>query len=280
MNEARGGSLVVNKEKKTSWRKWAIWGAAFVVVAWAGTGYLVTVCIESPVQRGQFGDMFGTVNALFAGLSSLAVFYTLYLQWQAQSRQEREFDEQRFEGTFFRLIGILRNVLANMQSDTGTGKDLLREFSMSVAELVEQAANKEKLSKAKEQVGESDRGRDAARLSHELTLDDNTLSIIIKTETDAYYLRKQSQFSSYFETVLSILRFIDQAPTPIDKNKFVDLFLATLNPNELKALYFWGLSRNEAFDLLSKYSVFRGLIDTGFLAKHPRTLYPKQAFGD
>lgn len=230
-------------------------------------------------QSGQMGDTFGAVNALFSGLSVLTVSYTLYLQWKAQTRQEREFDEQRFEGTFFKLVEMLGNTLDNMKSSVGSGKDLLREFYASVAELVDQAADKEKLSRAQKIAGHGDRGRDAARLSHELTLEDDALSIIIKTETDVYYQRKQSEFSSYFETVLSILRFIDQAPTQVNKSKFVDLFLSTLNANELKARFLWGLSRNEAFDLISKYSILRGLTDSGFFSKYPRSLYPNKAFG-
>jgi hypothetical protein len=76
-------------------------------------------------MRGQFGDMFGAVNALFSGLAFSGIIYTILMQREELSlqreelklnRQElqdtrKEFEQQnetlwmqRFESTFFNLL--------------------------------------------------------------------------------------------------------------------------------------------------------------------------------
>jgi hypothetical protein len=75
--------------------------------------------------RGQFGDMFGMINALFSGLAFAGIIFTIYLQRQELKAQRRElklarrefkkqskaFNDQndtlwlqRFETTFFNLL--------------------------------------------------------------------------------------------------------------------------------------------------------------------------------
>ena len=86
--------------------------------------FLIFKCINDWGQRGQFGDLFGVVNALFSGLAFAGLIITirqqhLDLEYQSQSiaqtkqeleNQTREFNEQnetlriqRFENTFFKM---------------------------------------------------------------------------------------------------------------------------------------------------------------------------------
>jgi hypothetical protein len=50
--------------------------AGFVVLAWALTWYL----LKDQTGRGTFGDMFGSVNAIFSGLAFVGVIYAILLQ--------------------------------------------------------------------------------------------------------------------------------------------------------------------------------------------------------
>lgn len=46
--------------------------------------------IDDPAQRGQFGDMFGTLNALFSGAAFAGTLYAIILQRQDLSQQMEE----------------------------------------------------------------------------------------------------------------------------------------------------------------------------------------------
>ena len=58
------------------------------IVVWAGIGVGVYLAFESWEQRGQFGDMFGVANSLFAGLALAGVAGALLYQG-VQLRDER-----------------------------------------------------------------------------------------------------------------------------------------------------------------------------------------------
>lgn len=85
--------------------------------------------------RGTFGDMFGGVNALFSGLAFSGIIITIFVQMKELKlqrevqietqieleNQKKEFQIQnktlriqRFENTFFQLLGIHHNIVENM----------------------------------------------------------------------------------------------------------------------------------------------------------------------
>jgi hypothetical protein len=61
-----------------------------VFAMWAGSGLLIWTFIGKFDHRGQFGDMFGAVNALFSGLAFSGIIFTIILQ-------RRELELQRLE---------------------------------------------------------------------------------------------------------------------------------------------------------------------------------------
>jgi hypothetical protein len=67
------------KEKEENNKKEFLWflGAVFLIVGlWFGNLYLLQGCKD----RGTFGDMFGSVNALFSGLALAGIIFTILLQ--------------------------------------------------------------------------------------------------------------------------------------------------------------------------------------------------------
>lgn len=68
-----------------------------VVALWFGTSYLITLNLPSWTERGQFGDLFGAVNALFSGLAFAGLFYTIFLQRSELALQREELALQRLE---------------------------------------------------------------------------------------------------------------------------------------------------------------------------------------
>ncbi len=56
------------------------WLVILVFCVWTLAGTLIITVLPSWSDRGQFGDLFGAVNALFSGLAFAGLFYTVYLQ--------------------------------------------------------------------------------------------------------------------------------------------------------------------------------------------------------
>lgn len=89
-------------------------------------------------QRGQFGDMFGMVNALFSGLAFAGVIITIRqqhidLEYQRvtikqtndeMERQTKEFElqnktlkRQQFDNTYFELLKMLQSIVDGLSLD-------------------------------------------------------------------------------------------------------------------------------------------------------------------
>lgn len=109
------------------WSCYMMWAIGFVLLVMIVSFFVIYKCIDCWEQRGQFGDLFGVVNALFSGLAFAGLIITirqqhLDLEYQSQSiaqtkqeleNQTKEFDEQnktlriqRFENTFFKMLEV------------------------------------------------------------------------------------------------------------------------------------------------------------------------------
>lgn len=85
------------KDAKLQWwqRKSAYIGAlVFVVLAWIACPILVKFFLLSPGEAGAFGDIFGVINSLFAGLAFFGLLVTILQQRQELRRQESAHAEQ------------------------------------------------------------------------------------------------------------------------------------------------------------------------------------------
>src|SRR5258706_6055601 len=60
---------------------------------WCANWYLVTSHITDEAKQGQFGDMFGAVNALFTALAFAGLIYTVLLQRDQLALQQEEIVE-------------------------------------------------------------------------------------------------------------------------------------------------------------------------------------------
>ena len=68
-----------------------------VVILWLGIGLGPFLFYSDSSERAAFGDMFGAVNALFAGLAFLGVVYAILLQKEELSLQRAELKMTRDE---------------------------------------------------------------------------------------------------------------------------------------------------------------------------------------
>lgn len=132
------------------WRKYFLMFGG-VLTLWLLCWALLVTFIDKADERGQFGDMFGVVNALFSGLAFGGIIVTILLQkeelklqreelkLQRTEMQEtrKEFIEQnrnlrirRFENTFFNMVSIHHELVEALKSPDGkhTGRQVFMEI--------------------------------------------------------------------------------------------------------------------------------------------------------
>lgn len=76
---------------------WGVLVAAVITVfvLWGLNWFLLWLYGGESDKRGQFGDMFGSVNALFSGLAFAFLIYTIWLQREELTLQREELKLQR-----------------------------------------------------------------------------------------------------------------------------------------------------------------------------------------
>ena len=106
-----------------------------VLLIWGGSYLIICYYLKGWTERGQFGDLFGAVNALFSGLAFAGLIMTIWLQRrdlqyqrksieqtnQEMQHQTREFDvqnqtlkQQQFDNTFFELLRMLQTIVDDL----------------------------------------------------------------------------------------------------------------------------------------------------------------------
>lgn len=78
---------------------WLVLLLALIVAMWAAYAYIVSSMdhLDGWTERGTFGDMFGGLNTLFAGLAFAGLIYAIFLQSQELALQRLELEETRQE---------------------------------------------------------------------------------------------------------------------------------------------------------------------------------------
>lgn len=68
-----------------------------VLVIWLATPIAAYFIFDNWTERGQFGDVFGSANALFSGFAFVGLIYTIWLQRNELEMQRDELKLQREE---------------------------------------------------------------------------------------------------------------------------------------------------------------------------------------
>lgn len=74
-----------------------VWLGIGIAVIWVGALVIPLFFVKSWAERGQLGDMFGTVNALFSGLAFAGVIVAILLQKEELGLQREELKMTREE---------------------------------------------------------------------------------------------------------------------------------------------------------------------------------------
>ena len=249
--------------------------AIVVLMVWALTFLLFFITDSS--ERGQFGDMFGAVNALFSGLAFAGLIITLILQKTELGLQRDELEQtraelknqrkefeiqnetlkiQQFESALYNMLQLQQQIVNDLSYDTkiesysdttarGTwsivvkGRDLFR-FSF-------------------EQLKHHYTGIDGERRTTDGMkgiLENLGLSYYTDYTTPSYY-------DHYFRHLYRILKFIDgnEDLTFEEKYKYVGDVRGTLSRYELVWIYYNLLSN-------SKFAEFKRMVEDYSLLKN------------
>jgi hypothetical protein len=250
-----------------------------VVVIWAASPYVVKRVINETTwaKTADFGNTFGVVNSLFAGLAFGSLVAAILLQKRDLSLQRQELrlqreeleltrtvlDEQRqqlesqaislrkqtFENTFLQLLGLLRDLRDTARYKPGdtiiTGEQALVHVMRNLKNIM-------------------------------LHRSDDDL--------DTKYLRFHENFKNFTDcfvgTVAEILQFVDKSD--LDEKKIYLRLLRTLvSRGELDIVFYQQLSSMKIpamTSLIEKYGLFIYISD--WIPEEHRTLYEACAFED
>ena len=78
--------------------------------------------------RGQFGDKFGAVNALFSGFAFAGIIITLLLQRRDLAETRNAMGHERFDNTFFQLLNLHIDIAKRVTAKGRNGSEAFEAF--------------------------------------------------------------------------------------------------------------------------------------------------------
>ena len=289
-----------DNSKKVRWSPWLLlfpgviilWGLFWALSSWM---YPEIEC------RGQFGDSFGAVNALFAGLAFAGVIYAIILQKKELELQRDELGLQRreledtrteirgqkeqlqaqnqtlqkqnFENSFFQLLGQHSEIVNSMAIPGSFFRNPNREYAGRKC-FVSMLGKLEYIYKSLDEQFNAGTQLDA----------DNEKNLRYKWLNDKYeefFPDFQPYVGHYFRHLYNIVKFIDQnTPEIVGKSFYIDLIRAQLSSTELGLLFYHGLSdRGAEFRILvEKYALFEHIPPESLIREEHKKLYDQRAY--
>ncbi|MCR4348057.1 MAG: putative phage abortive infection protein [Sulfuricaulis sp.] len=236
-----------------------------VLVVWTLGGIL----LYGRADRGTFGDMFGAVNALFAGLAFAGIIYTIFLQRTELELQRRELTETRkelegqklqlerqaFENAFFQMLTLHNEIVGSFSYSSVLG---VRVFQ-----------GKECFSGIKNDFLVA-------------YLKNPTKGGPIEERYKTYYLTHAHEvLGHYFRNLYQIVKYINDS-TVQNKKFYTNIIRAQLSSAELFLLFFNSLSEfgyEKFHPLILKFELLEHLPQDGDIQSADATRFGSKAFG-
>jgi hypothetical protein len=245
----------------------------FVVIVIILQGVLWAAIVQAYPKlsdRAEFGELFGGINTLFAGLAFAALVFTLVLQRRALSIQQTELEDQRreiseqnsrqetqaFETMLFQMLGFHHEIAKEIRVRIGPQDFAGRTaFRVLADELSVSIANRAGALNAPSAITVAQEGY------------------------ESFHQRFRGVLDHYFRNLYHIVKFIDQSGVKVPR-RYTALVRAQLSPPELMLLFYNGLSaRGEKFKpLMEKYSLFEHLDDAELPLPGHKALYDGRAY--
>lgn len=282
------------ESKNDLWRT-LIYAGLAVFAIWLLSWGLIDLCISECDDRGTFGDKFGAVNALFSGLAFAGLIVTLLYQKEelklqreelAQTREElkgqrEEFEEQnktmkrqRFENTFFNMLSLQQEIVANLSYDE---VERVMDFSNPLKNNVKHTIYN---------------GRTIFRemyLNLTVSIPGNHSYMGIKRAIEANdygvysYISSTTRFDHYFRHLYRIFKYVDSTELIEDNERYdyACIVRSQLSDYELVILFYNCLTSNgraKFKPLIEKYSIFNNLRKELLAKREHKKEYSEKAY--
>jgi len=179
--------------------------------------WILSICWIVPgwPKRGQFGDMFGGLSALFTGLAFAGLIFTILMQKTQLKEAESDQERQRFENIFFQLLNSFNQIIdsTELQPPRGAGKSRAAFTSMSYTLYRE-------------------------FIIQQLYFNDEPHpEVRIRKKYELFYNAYQDILGHYFRTLYHIFKFIDLSKVE-NKQFYAHLVRAQLSSQQLTLLFY------------------------------------------
>ena len=303
-------SKTADDSKKVRWWPWLIG----VIAVYIGYWYVIWISgWFSELEKGEFGDTFGALNALFAGLAFAGVIYAILLQRKELALQRQELKLQRktleateveirgqkeqlqaqnqtlqkqnFESSFFQLLGLYNDIVGSLIMSKGKVFNS-REFPLgqSLGEYHGRECFENLLTRFKNFYDQDKEDKKNKEISQDIEDDDDShLFAYIGKTCEIFFTNYQSRISHYFRHLYHIVKFVDHSDQEVKAKKFyTDLIRAQLSSEEMGLLFYYGLSDQGAKfkDLVEKYALFEDMPSKVLIDEEHRNLYAPRAYGE
>jgi uncharacterized membrane protein len=279
------------KEKNRNLTYLSIGIIVLIVAGWILTYYF----LEGNEARGTFGDMFGSLNALYSGFALAGIIITILLQKNELKLQREELKEtrkefkiqnetlniQRFENTFFNLLNLHHKIVDEIDYRRIKGKNPWGNIDYLMGTNDEDDGETITIT-----------GRDVFKYHYKKLLDELKHAENPKQVYLQHYEKYQSDFGHYFRNLYRIFKLVDtskffvsekEIETQILKRKYryTSIARAQLSDYELLWLFYNGISENgiEKFKpLIEKYSLLKNLPENKLANINDLDFYNKSAY--
>ena len=264
------------QNNNNSWLCYMIWAVLGVMLIMVFSFYIIYNNIGCWEKRGQFGDLFGAVNALFSGLAFAGLIITIRQQNKNLEYQQRAIEQskkdinqqnetmkkERFENTFFKMLEVQQSIVNDLYATD------------SHTEWVKQDAPNGR--SAKEILTKDEyRGRNLFyyvfvlcnhKLANQIFPYDTSasgLSEVIKFRGKACFddYMTTTMFDHYFRHLYSILKFISLNEWLGEEKQYqYSTFVrATLSRYELVMLYYNGFFHPKMKKMMERYCLMNNI---------------------
>lgn len=266
---------------KIRWWAWLLLLMFFVIVLWILAIIVLSRCFPDIVERGQFGDSFGMINALFSGLAFAGVICAIILQKKELELQRKELtgqkeqlaaqnqtlQKQNFESSFFQFLGLHNDIVNSMPYDNSChGRECFGRMLGEFRNIFLQD----------EEIFWDEWHKDSPEDRRKF----------INHKYEKFFDQYQSQVGYYFRNLYNLVKFVDEKsdfPKDYkDKKPYTNLIRAQLSSDELGLLFYNCLSeRGDKFEkLVVKYALLEDMDFKVLIYEEHKSLYAESAYGE
>lgn len=238
---------MVNKKKNDYWI--GIVGTLAIILILASWYFTYNHLKSLPnEERGTFGDMFGSINALYSGLAFAGIIFTILLQKKELKLQREELSDtrkefeiqnktlrlQRFENTFFSLLTLHHQIVDSIDIDIEKVQSITG--LMRIKDVIEKGPSFDRITL---------KGRDVFKEMYEKMVSELRGKESLNADYLSFYEKVQTDFGHYFRNLYRIIKLVDETEfhshlelgTSSEATKYIDLLEYTIPNHNTKYKY-------------------------------------------